>query len=90
MLTFDGMVFEKNLRSVQVNTSQLFFWILLGQWALSVVLALALSPSGWTGRTRSLHSDVEMAILLGGLVNALPLALLRARLQAAAARACIE
>jgi signal transduction histidine kinase len=73
------MFFEKNLRDVHVHTSELFFWLLIAQWVLAIAIALVLSPYGWAGRTRSLHTHVELAVVLGGLVNALPLVLLRAR-----------
>jgi signal transduction histidine kinase len=72
-------ILENDLRAVHTQTDQLFFWLLLAQWALAIVLALVLSPYGWAGSTRSLHIHVQIAVLLGGAVNMLPLALLRCR-----------
>ncbi len=55
---------------------RLFFWLLLAQWAFAIVLATALSPYAWDGRTQTLHIHVHVAIFLGALINALPIALI--------------
>jgi signal transduction histidine kinase len=72
-------IFEGNLRSVHVQADRLFFWLLTAEWMLAIALALFISPYGWTGRVRTLHTHVEVAIVLGGLINALPLTLLTVR-----------
>ncbi|MBL8910075.1 MAG: PAS domain-containing protein [Archangium sp.] len=61
------------------RTDEVFFWLLLGQWALAIVLAVLVSPHTWAGRTPSLHSHVLLAVLLGGALNSLPLVLIRLR-----------
>ena len=61
------------------TADRLFFWLLLAQWAFAIVLALTLSPFAWEGTTRSIHVHVEIAVFLGGLINALPLALIALR-----------
>ena len=72
-------IFQQNLRAVHVRTDQLFFWLLLAQWAFAVVLALLVSPEAWRGASPSIHLHVGIALVLGGVVNALPLTLLRLR-----------
>ena len=72
-------IYRKNLRAVRVKTSQLFQWLLVAEWALAVILALTISPFSYDGDVRSLHIHVKIAFLLGGALNALPLALLRLR-----------
>jgi signal transduction histidine kinase len=72
-------ILQRTLRRLHARTSQLFFWLLLTQWVLAVTLALALSPFSWAGNTRSLHPHIQLAILMGGAINALPLLLLKLR-----------
>jgi len=55
------------------------FWLLLAQWPAAVVVALAISPWSYHGTQRSLHPHVLAALVLGGLFDALPLALIRLR-----------
>ena len=73
----ESQIFQTNLASLHVKTDQLFFWLLLAQWVFAIGLALVISPYGWTGKVRSLHVHVEIAVFLGGLINALPLVLIR-------------
>jgi signal transduction histidine kinase len=72
-------IFQKNLNQVHVHTDQLFFWLLLAQWAFAIVLALVVSPYGWEGKIQTIHVHVRIAIFFGGLLNALPLVLIRLR-----------
>jgi signal transduction histidine kinase len=70
-------LFNDQLRHVQRDADQLFFWLLLVQWLFAVVLALTVSPYAWAGRERSVHLHVQTAVLFGGVLNALPLILIR-------------
>lgn len=69
-------IFDAALRKVQAEANQVFLWLLLAQWAFAIALALILTPYGWTGGSRSLHFHVELAVLGGAAVNALPIALI--------------
>ena len=71
--------FETSRRHLQFKTNQLFFWLLLAQWILAVVIALVISPHAWEGRVRSLHIHVQAALVLGAVINSLPLWLIRKR-----------
>ena len=42
------------------------------QWAAAVIAATVLSPSTWNGSQASLHPHVTLAVLLGGVITALP------------------
>ena len=57
----------------------MFFWLLLGQWAGAVVMALVWSPRTWIAQYWSLHEHVIAAALLGGAFAAYPLWLIRHR-----------
>ncbi|MET0284808.1 MAG: ATP-binding protein [Polyangiales bacterium] len=72
-------IYDAQLAHVRRDTDQLFFWILLGQWALAIAMAWIISPYAWVGRTRSIHQHVQMAVLFGGLLNVLPLLAIRRR-----------
>jgi len=66
---------DKSYRS----TDRMFFWLLLAQWIAAIVIAVTLSPYAWTGRSRSLHEHVYVAVFLGALLNTLPIALILLR-----------
>ncbi len=56
------------------------FAILMGvQWVSGVLLAVLFSPYGWEGKSRTLHIHVQVAVVLGGLLSALPITLVLAR-----------
>jgi len=70
-------VFETNQRAVHRRVSQLFFWLLLAQWLMAIVLAFVVSSYTWEGVTQSVHVHVYVAVFLGALINVVPLVLLR-------------
>jgi signal transduction histidine kinase/ActR/RegA family two-component response regulator len=61
------------------STDRMFLWLLLAQWAFAVILALAVSPYAWEGKARSVHLHVQIAVFFGGIINALPIALILTR-----------
>ena len=61
------------------GTDRLFLWLLLAQWAFAIILALVVSPYAWEGKTRSIHLHVQIAVIFGAVVNALPIALILTR-----------
>src|SRR5439155_25966755 len=54
-------------------TDRLFAWLLLFQWPACIVWALLRSPWTWNGPVRSIHPHVWQAVILGGLLIALPI-----------------
>lgn len=67
-------------RSANIRrTDRLFAYLLCGQWAFAVLLALVLSPFTYSGGSRAIHPHVVLALVLGGAINALPLWLVRHR-----------
>ena len=71
--------FESRVHEVRLQTGALFLWLLLAQWAAAVVIALVVSPHAWAGQVQTLHVHVKAAIVLGGLINLLPIVLIRSR-----------
>ncbi len=57
------------------KTDRLFAVLLPLQWLLSVALALWVSPQVWDGMVSRLHPHVSSAVVLGGVISALPVAL---------------
>ena len=55
-----------------VQTDRVFAFLLLAQWIFAIVLALAISPFTWAGNQAAIHPHVWIAIVVGGLVCALP------------------
>ncbi|SEM73201.1 His Kinase A (phospho-acceptor) domain-containing protein [Stigmatella aurantiaca] len=53
----------------------IFAWLMAGQWVFAIGLALALSPYGWEGSTRTLHVHLHAALFLGGGLSLLPILL---------------
>lgn len=68
-------IFKEQLEQLRTSTDYLFAWLLLGQWAFAVALALWVSPLAWEGLNNAIHLHVWIALILGGII-ALPAALL--------------
>lgn len=70
-------IFREDMSAITLRTDQMFFWLLLAQWAAAIVVALVWSPRTWIAQYWSLHQHVLAAALLGGLFAAYPLYLIR-------------
>jgi hypothetical protein len=64
--------FNTRVLRVFAETDRLFGWLMLGQWAFAILLAIFYAPYGWVGEARVLGANVPMAVGLGGLLAALP------------------
>ena len=82
-------IFDRAYDLVARRTDRLFGWLMLGQWAFAVVLALTVSPRAWSGAASTLHLHVYTAMGLGGLINLLPLVMIRFRLGQFATRIAV-
>jgi PAS domain S-box-containing protein len=63
---------------VFTQTNQLFWWLLVSQWAFSVLVALIWSPRAWSGAESTIHPHLIAALVVGGLLVVPPLLLARA------------
>jgi hypothetical protein len=68
-----GAIFAKDLAVIAFRTDRMFFWLLLGQWAAAVIIALVWSPRTWIAQYWSVHQHVVAAVVLGGLFAVYPL-----------------
>ncbi|HEY6196678.1 MAG TPA: response regulator [Candidatus Eisenbacteria bacterium] len=63
------------LQGVHTRTDRMFAWLMLVQWLAGISAALWLSPRTWAGNTSALHLHVPVAVFLGGLIAAFPVAM---------------
>jgi PAS domain S-box-containing protein len=68
-------IFEAQLTLIHRRTDRLFVWLMLAQWAASIIGALVILPRIWTGDSGSVNFHAGASILLGGLIVSLPIAL---------------
>ncbi len=73
-----GRIFAANLGVIHRRTDQMFFWLLLAQWVFAIALALD-EPYGWEGSSRHVHFHLKLAIILGAVINLVPLVLIHQR-----------
>ena len=57
------------------STDRMFAWLMIGEWIFGVVLALVVSPHAWQGKVKTVHLHVWIALILGGAITSLPVAL---------------
>jgi hypothetical protein len=67
--------FRAYRQDVFKSTDRLFAYLMVGQWVFGVVLALTVSPYAWEGKVKTVHAHVWAAVILGGLLSSLPIAL---------------
>ncbi|HYE02683.1 MAG TPA: hypothetical protein VD963_05555, partial [Phycisphaerales bacterium] len=68
-------LFRQDHGAVLRRTDRLFASLMIFQWLAAIVAALVISPRAWAGTTSHLHVHVVAAVLLGGLIAALPVTL---------------
>jgi signal transduction histidine kinase len=66
-------LFATHLEARHRATNQLFFWLLLGEWALAIALAATVAPDV------DGPSPVALAVVGGAIINVLPLLSIRLR-----------
>lgn len=66
---------EQQLDRVRRQTDRTFTYLMIGQWLFGIFVAITFSPYGWEGKARSVHMHVPIAIVLGGILSSLPIAL---------------
>ena len=65
-------LFREHLQAVYRRTDKTFAVLMVVQWVAGVVAAVWISPRAWAGTTSYLHPHIVAAILLGGVITALP------------------
>ena len=72
--TYDDFVRRWHLRA-----ERMFLWLMVAQWLFGIFIAVTVSPYAWEGKTRVVSNHVYAAVVLGGLLSALPIALILLR-----------
>jgi len=67
--------YEAHRQEIFRSADRTFAGLLIGQWVFAILLALVVSPYAWQGKERTVHMHVWVAIVLGGLITSLPVAL---------------
>lgn len=57
------------------RADRLFAHLMVVQWVFGVLLAALLAPEAWAGKAHVVHLHVYIAVLLGGSLSAVPVAL---------------
>src|SRR5690349_20763718 len=68
-------LFRSHVNDVACRTDRMFAVLMGMQWAAAVCLALVLSPRTWDGAVSHVHPHLWTAVLLGGILSSLPIAL---------------
>jgi signal transduction histidine kinase/CheY-like chemotaxis protein len=72
-------LFRDHCRQIFQHTDRLFARLMAVQWVAGIVIALVISPRTWAGSLSRTHIHVWAAILLGGIISAGPIYLVRTR-----------
>ena len=59
-----------------LRAERMFLWLMVAQWLFGIFIAVVVSPYAWEGKTRHVSNHVWAAVVLGGLLSALPIALI--------------
>jgi signal transduction histidine kinase len=70
-----GQLFGEHQQSIYRRTDRLFACLMPLQWLAAVATALWISPQTWMGAASQTHPHVYAALVLGGLITALPVGL---------------
>ncbi|TWT37387.1 Sensory/regulatory protein RpfC [Posidoniimonas corsicana] len=62
-------------RELHVRTDRMFAVLMLIQWIGGIAMALLVSPHTWIGAQQQVHPHVMMAVLGGGVLAAMPIAM---------------
>jgi PAS domain S-box-containing protein len=65
-------LFKEQQQSIIKHTDRLFSRLMLWQWGAGVAAAMLISPRTWSGGHSQIHPHLIAAVLLGGIVTALP------------------
>jgi two-component system, NtrC family, sensor histidine kinase HydH len=68
-------LFLAERRAAMSQADRVFLYLMLAQWAFGIAIALTVSPYSWEGKVQSVHLHVRLAVLLGGALSSLPIAL---------------
>lgn len=72
-------LFAERFTELARRTDRMFAYLMVAQWLFGILLAVTLAPHAWAGSVYTIHEHVYAAVLFGGLMSALPVALIVVR-----------
>lgn len=69
-------LFDRFLNALSRRADRLFAWLTGLEWVTGIIFAICISPRVWVGEFSQVHLHVWTAILLGGVIASLPIALI--------------
>jgi signal transduction histidine kinase/CheY-like chemotaxis protein/HPt (histidine-containing phosphotransfer) domain-containing protein len=69
------LLYREHEQNIAVRTDRMFALLMIVQWLAGIAIALIVSPRAWEGRISHVHPHVWAAVLLGGAIGALPVAM---------------
>jgi hypothetical protein len=67
--------YSAHRKAILTSTDRMFAGLMVAQWIFAIFVALVFSPYGWQGKVRTVHMHVWVALILGGAITSLPVAL---------------
>src|SRR5438132_34673 len=68
-------VFDQIMTVIFKRTDRMFAYLMVGQWFFGILIAFVFSPYTWSGKAYATHIHIYTAVLLGGAISSLPIAL---------------
>lgn len=68
-------LFSEHQQGIFVRTDRMFAALLLFQWVAGIATAIWISPRAWDVSHSHVHPHLWAAVILGGIINSLPIAL---------------
>ncbi len=68
-------LFREHQQGIFVRTDRMFAVLLVFQWVAGIATAIWISPRAWNISESYVHPHIWVAVLLGGIINSLPIAL---------------
>ena len=67
--------YRAHQQEIYRTADRTFAGLMIGQWIFAIFIALTVSPYAWEGKAKTVHMHVWVALLLGGAITSLPVAL---------------
>src|SRR5579859_1071359 len=68
-------IFQDQQVALWAKTDRMFAILMPVQWVVGILFAVIVSPRQWSGTMSQVHIHVWTAVVLGGIITALPVAL---------------
>lgn len=70
-------LFEESYKKLCIDNDQVFAFLLFFQWIVAVIVAMVVSPKTWIGAQDLVSIHIYASLIIGGLLTAFPIYLIR-------------